>query len=45
VNAVYFYNTTIWGQFGLQFVLAAMSVWGWLEWRKPEGSPLLAREV
>lgn len=36
VNAIYFYNTAIWGQFGLQFVLASMSVWGWFEWRRQE---------
>lgn len=36
VNAVYFYNTGIWGQFYLQFVLAAMSVYGLLEWQKQE---------
>ena len=36
VNAAYFFNAGIWGQFGLQFVLAGMSVYGWLEWRKQD---------
>ena len=36
VNAIYFYHLGLWAQFGLQFVLAAMSVWGWMEWRKSE---------
>lgn len=34
VNAVYFFHLGLWAQFGLQFVLALMSVYGWLEWRK-----------
>lgn len=36
VSAVYFYHLSLWAQFGLQFILAAMSVKGWLEWRKDE---------
>jgi nicotinamide mononucleotide transporter len=38
VQAVYFYNFQIWGQFGLQFILALMSVYGWLEWRKDDAA-------
>jgi nicotinamide mononucleotide transporter len=36
VSAVYFYHSGWWAQFGLQFILAAMSVKGWLEWRSDE---------
>jgi nicotinamide mononucleotide transporter len=38
VYAVYFWNLgeNYRGQFFLQFILAAMSVYGWLEWRKAE---------
>jgi nicotinamide mononucleotide transporter len=38
VYAVYFWNSgeNYRGQFYLQFILAAMSVYGWLEWRKAE---------
>lgn len=34
LNAVYFWHLGYWAQFGLQFVLAALSVWGWREWHK-----------
>ena len=44
INIVYFWHTRTWGQFGLQFVLIAMSVYGWLEWRKQdEQQELVAR--
>jgi nicotinamide mononucleotide transporter len=36
INIVYFWHTQTWGQFGLQFVLIAMSVYGWFEWRKQD---------
>ncbi|RIH85452.1 Nicotinamide mononucleotide transporter [Calidithermus terrae] len=36
VQAVYFQHLGLWGLFGLQFVLAGMSVYGWLEWRRQE---------
>ena len=36
VQAVYFFHLELWAQFGLQFILAGMSVYGWLEWRKDE---------
>jgi nicotinamide mononucleotide transporter len=36
VSAVYYYRLGLWAQFGLQFILAAMSVKGWLDWRKDE---------
>jgi nicotinamide mononucleotide transporter len=36
VSAVYFYHLGLWAQFGLQFILAAMSVKGWFDWRKDE---------
>jgi nicotinamide mononucleotide transporter len=36
VSAVYYYHLGLWAQFGLQFILAAMSVKGWLDWRKDE---------
>lgn len=32
VQAVYFFHLQLWGQFGLQFVLATMSVYGWRAW-------------
>jgi nicotinamide mononucleotide transporter len=43
IQAVYFYNAQTWGQFGLQFILAGMSVYGWLEWRKQDEQTLVAR--
>jgi nicotinamide mononucleotide transporter len=36
VSAVYYYHLGLWAQFGLQFILAAMSVKGWFDWRKDE---------
>jgi nicotinamide mononucleotide transporter len=36
VNVVYFFHAGVWGQFGLQFILAGMSVYGYLEWKKTE---------
>ncbi len=36
VSAVYYYHLGLWAQSGLQFILAAMSVKGWLDWRKDE---------
>jgi nicotinamide mononucleotide transporter len=42
IQSVYFYNSQTWGQFGLQFILAAMSVYGWLEWRKQDARVGLA---
>ena len=36
VQAVYFFHLGLWAQFGLQFILAGMSAYGWLEWRKEE---------
>jgi nicotinamide mononucleotide transporter len=42
IQSVYFYNFQTWGQFGLQFILAAMSVYGWLEWRKQDARVGLA---
>ncbi|MFC3832436.1 MULTISPECIES: nicotinamide mononucleotide transporter family protein [Deinococcus] len=36
VQAVYFWHTQYWVLFGLQFVLAAMSVVGWRAWRRDE---------
>ena len=38
VNAVYFWHLGYWAQFGLQFVLAALSAFGWLEWHREEQS-------
>ena len=44
VNAVYWYQFQVWGQFGLQFVLGAMSAYGWLEWRRQDAQQeLVAR--
>lgn len=42
INAVYFGHLELWALFGLQFVLAGLSVWGWQQWRKDalERSPL-----
>ena len=36
VQAVYFWHTSYWALFALQFVLAAMSVYGWRVWRQGE---------
>lgn len=36
VQAVYFGHTGYWVLFGLQFILAGMSVVGWREWRRDE---------
>lgn len=36
VQAVYFWHSEYWVLFGLQFILAAMSVYGWREWRRDE---------
>lgn len=40
VQAVYFWHTEYWVLFGLQFILAGMSVYGWSRWKQDE-----AREV
>lgn len=34
MQAVYFHHWGLWGQFGLQFVLFGMSVWGWMVWHR-----------
>ena len=34
LQAVYFNHLRLWGQFGLQFVLFTMSVWGWIVWHR-----------
>jgi nicotinamide mononucleotide transporter len=34
LQAVYFEHWQLWGQFGLQFVLFSMSVWGWIVWHR-----------
>jgi nicotinamide mononucleotide transporter len=34
--AVYFYHFEVWGQFGLQFILAAMSLEGLRQWKRDE---------
>ncbi len=36
VNIAWFWHTQTWGQFGLQFVLIGMSMYGWLEWAKED---------
>ena len=36
VGAVYYWHTNYWALFTLQFVLAAMSVYGWRVWRRDE---------
>ena len=43
VSAVYYYHLGLWAQFVLQFILAAMSVKGWLEWRNDETSNQVSR--
>jgi nicotinamide mononucleotide transporter len=43
VTAVYWFHFQVWGQFALQFILAGMSVYGWLEWRKQDAQGLVAR--
>jgi nicotinamide riboside transporter PnuC len=32
MSIVYFSHAQIWGQFGLQFILIALSVKGWMDW-------------
>jgi nicotinamide mononucleotide transporter len=32
VNIAYFWHTKTWGQFGLQFILIALSIKGWMDW-------------
>jgi nicotinamide mononucleotide transporter len=39
---VYMFHFQVWGQFVLQFILAGMSVYGWLEWRKQDAEVGLA---
>jgi nicotinamide mononucleotide transporter len=34
LQAIYFHHWRLWGQFGLQFVLFSMSVWGWYAWHR-----------
>jgi nicotinamide mononucleotide transporter len=34
LQAVYFNHLRLWGQFGLQFVLFTMSIWGWIVWHR-----------
>jgi nicotinamide mononucleotide transporter len=41
VQAVYWFNAQTWGQFCLQFILACMSLYGWLEWRKQDEARVL----
>ncbi len=36
VNIAWFMHTQTWGQFGLQFVLIAMSAYGWIEWARDD---------
>ena len=36
VSAVYYAHLALWGLFALQFVLAAVSAWGWTVWRRDE---------
>jgi nicotinamide mononucleotide transporter len=45
VSAVYFYHLGLWAQFGLQFILAAMSVKGWMDWRDDEIHQAPARSI
>jgi nicotinamide mononucleotide transporter len=39
LQAVYFRHFGLWAQFGLQFVLFAMSLHGWRRWRQQRVSP------
>lgn len=45
VQAVYFAHLGLWAQFGLQFVLAAMSVHGWRQWARQDRARGGARAV
>lgn len=45
INAVYFWHLELWALFGLQFVLASLSVWGWQQWRKDALEPVLMGEA
>jgi nicotinamide mononucleotide transporter len=42
LQAVYFHHYELWGQFALQFVLFAMSVYGWRRWRVDAREPEVA---
>lgn len=44
LQAVYFWHWELWGQFGLQFLLFAMSVYGWRAWTR-EAHAAVEREV
>lgn len=39
LQAVYFHHFELWAQFGLQFVLFAMSINGWRMWRREARTP------
>jgi nicotinamide mononucleotide transporter len=43
VQALYFWHLGLWAQFGLQFVLAFMSVYGYWQWTKAP-APVIAHE-
>ena len=34
LQAIYFAHAGLWAQFGLQFVLFALSAYGWSAWRR-----------
>lgn len=44
VQAVYFFHLDLWGQFTLQFVLAAMSVYGWRVWLDSDRQAVVGRQ-
>lgn len=44
VQAVYFFHLALWGQFGLQFILAAMSVYGWQVWLESDRHAVAERQ-
>jgi Nicotinamide mononucleotide transporter len=45
LQAVYFRHWRLWGQFGLQFVLFSMSVWGWIVWHRERSVARVRVEV
>ena len=43
MSLVYFSHAQIWGQFGLQFILIALSIKGWMDWAKDDQTVVASR--
>jgi len=44
LQAVFFWHLELWAQFGLQFVLFTMSVYGWRVWASERRTPVIEQE-